>query len=132
MKRNLLLTVMSLLSVLLFSIHLTQDILRGIEPGGLQNLTGFVVISVVWLCGTLLLSERRSGQIIMLVGSILAAGVPVLHMRGAGVGGASAKASGAFLFIWTLLAMGVSGAFSVILSVRALRGRRGDNDRGRE
>ena len=33
--------------------------------------------------------------------------------------------SGALLFIWTLYVLGVSGAFSVILAVQALRTRRG-------
>jgi hypothetical protein len=41
-------------------------------------------------------------------------------MKGAGVGGAIAKSSGAFFFIWTLFALGVTALFSVILSARAL------------
>jgi hypothetical protein len=41
-------------------------------------------------------------------------------MKGAGVGGAIAKSNGAFFFIWTLLALGVTALFSVILSVRGL------------
>ena len=44
--------------------------------------------------------------------------VPVIHMKGAGVGRAIAKSSGAFFFIWTLLALGVTALFSVILSAR--------------
>jgi len=46
--------------------------------------------------------------------------VPVVHMKGAGVGGAIAKSSGAFFFIWTLLALGVTALFSVLLSARGL------------
>jgi hypothetical protein len=46
--------------------------------------------------------------------------MPVIHMMGAGVGGAIAKSSGGFFFVWTLLALGVTGLFSVILSVRGL------------
>ena len=41
-------------------------------------------------------------------------------MMGAGVGGAIARSIGAFFFIWTLLALGVTALFSVILSVRGL------------
>lgn len=52
--------------------------------------------------------------------SILGAGIPVIHMRGVGVGGEFAQSSGAFFFIWTLLALGVTAVFSVILSVRGL------------
>jgi hypothetical protein len=69
------------------------------------------------------LAERRSGHVIMLLGSLLAVAVPVLHMRGVGVGGAFAKSSGAFLFIWTLFALGVTGTFCVILSASGLRSR---------
>ena len=113
---------MSLLSILLFLFHLAGDIVRGIEPGTLTNLPA-VPIMVVWLCGALLLAERRSGQVIMLIGALFAAAVPVLHLRGRGVGGAFAQSSGAFLFIWTLFALGATGTFSVILAVRALRSR---------
>jgi hypothetical protein len=90
------------------------------EPGGLSNLIGLVVILVIWLYGTLVLAGRRSGYVIILLGSLLGAGIPVIHMRGAGVGGEFAKSSGAFFFVWTLLALGVTATFSVILSVRGL------------
>jgi hypothetical protein len=46
-------------------------------------------------------------------------------MKGAGVGGAIAKSSGAFFFIWTLLALGVTALFSVILSGLGLWGHLG-------
>ena len=122
MKHNVTLTITSLLSILFFTFHLTDDIIRGIEPGGLSNLIGGVLISVVWLYGTLVLAERRSGYVIMLLGSLLSLAVAVLHMKGAGVGVASgiAKSSGAFFFVWTLIALGVTGLFSVILSARGL------------
>ena len=122
MKDSVMLTITSLLSILLFMLHLTDDIVRGIEPGGLSNLVGGSLIMVVWLCGTLLLAERRLGYVIMLLGSLLSLGVPVLHMKGAGVGVGSgiAKSSGAFFFVWTLIALGVTGLFSVILSARGL------------
>ena len=121
MKHSVMLTITSLLSILFFTFHLTDDIVRGVEKGGLSNLIGGVLISVVWLCGTLLLAERRLGYVIMLLGSLLSLGVPVLHMKGAGVGVASgiAKSSGAF-FVWTLIALGVTAIFSVILSARGL------------
>ncbi len=41
-------------------------------------------------------------------------------MTGEGVGGEIAKSSGAYFFVWTLLALGVTATFSVILSVRGL------------
>jgi hypothetical protein len=118
MKHNVMLTIASLLSILFFTFHLTDDIIRGMETGNVSTLVG-VPILVGWLYGTLVLAERRSGYIIILLASLLASAVPVIHMRGAGFS-VIAKSSGGFLFVWTLLALGVTGLFSVILSVRGL------------
>src|SRR3990172_943403 len=121
MKESVLLTIASLLSILLFTFHVADDIVRGIEPGTVSNLPA-IPIFTVWLYGTLVLRERRSGYILILLGSLLSLAVPVLHMMGKGVGVESniGKSSGAFFFIWTLLTIGVTGLFSVILSVRGL------------
>ena len=119
MKHNVTLTIASLLSILFLTLHVTDDIVRGMEPGTLPDLIAVPVV-VVWLYGTLVLAERRSGYVISLLGSLVGSLVPVIHMRGAGVGGAIAKSSGAFFFIWTLLALGVTALFSVILSARGL------------
>ena len=122
MKHNLMLTITSLLSLLLLTFHLADDIVRGFEPGGLANLIGGVLISVVWLYATLVLAGRRSGYIIILLGSLLAMFVPYVHMKGKGVGVTSSvgHSSGHFFFVWTLLAIGVLGLFSAILSARGL------------
>jgi hypothetical protein len=122
MKHNLMLTITSLLSLLFLTFHLTDDIVRGMEPGGISNLIGGALISVVWLYGTLALAGRRSGYVIILLGSLLSLAVPVIHMKGKGVGVASgiANSSGGFFFVWTLIALGVTGLFSVILSARGL------------
>jgi hypothetical protein len=65
-----------------------------------------VLILVVWLYGTLVLAERRSGYIIMLLGSIGGLGILVIHMRGAGlVGGRIANSSGIFFWVCTLIAL---------------------------
>ena len=68
-----------------------------------------------------MLGERRSGLIIMLVGSIIGLGIPIIHVMGAGgiFHGQIAKSSPAFLFVWTLHALDVTGMFSLILAVRA-------------
>jgi len=118
MKHNVL-TITSLLSILFVTFHLADDIVRGMEPGRLSDLIA-VPILVIWLFGTLVLAERRSGYVIIFLGSLLGCLVPVIHMKGAGVGGAIAKSSGAFFFIWTLLALGVTALFSAILSVHGL------------
>jgi len=117
-KPNVILTITSLLSILLMTLHLTDDIVRGMEPGSLSNYAG-VLILVVWLYGTLVLAERRSGYVILLLGSLLGSGVPIIHMKGKGVG-EIATSSGGFFFVWTLLALGVTATFSVILSAGGL------------
>jgi hypothetical protein len=114
MKQNVVLIVMSLLSIILSSIHFSHDIVRGSDSWGRQSLIG-VLILVVWLYGTLVLAERRSGRVIMLVGGLLAAAMPVIHAR------VNLESIAAFFFIWTLFAMGATGTLSVILAVRALR-----------
>ena len=120
MKHNVMLTITSLLSIIFFTFHFSDDIVRGFEPGGFKNLSGILIL-VVWLCGTLLLAGRRSGYIIMLLGSLLGSVIPLAHMRGAGlVGGRIAGSGGIFFFVWTLIALGVLAIFSVILSVRGL------------
>ena len=121
MKQSVMLTIASLLSILFFTFHLADDIVRGIEPGKLSNLPA-VPIFVFWLYGTLVLAERRSGYIITLLGGLFALVVPIAHMRGRGVGVTSSLAgtSGHFFFVWPLIAIGVTGLFSVILSAQGL------------
>lgn len=115
------LTVASLLSILFFSLHTADDIVRGFEPGTRSNL-GALPIFAVWMYGTLELGERRSGYVIMLLGGLLGLVVPILHMGGTGLGvaGPIAKSSGGLFFIWTTLALGVTALFSVMLSARGL------------
>ena len=120
-KNTVTLTIASVLSVLFFTFHLADDIVRGFEPGTLTNLPA-VPIFVFWLYGALVLVERRSGYIITLLGGLFALVVPLAHMRGRGVGitGRLANSSGHFFFVWTLIAIGVTGLLSVILSSRGL------------
>jgi len=120
MKPDVLLTIASLLSILLMTFHFTDDIVRGMEPGGTSTIYAILIL-VVWLDGTLMLAQRRSGYVIMLLGSILGSGVPVIHMMGAGmIGGRIANSSGVFFWVWTLIALGLTALFSVILSVHGL------------
>lgn len=119
MKQSAILTIASLLSILFMTIHMTDDIVRGMEPGTLFDLI-IVPILAVWLYGATVLIERRSGLVIILIESLLALAVPIIHMKGAGVGGAIAKSSGGFLFIGILFALCVTALFCAMLSVRGL------------
>jgi hypothetical protein len=120
LKRNVTLTITSLLSIIFFTFHLSDDIVRGMEPGGVKNIIG-VLMMVVWLYGTLVLAGRRLGYVIMLLGAVLGSGVPVVHMMGRGlVGGDIANSSGVFFWVWTLITLQVTAVFSLILSARGL------------
>jgi hypothetical protein len=118
------LTIASLLSIVLLIFHMTDDILRegGMAVQGTSNLTVVVVLGL-WLYGTLALAGRKSGYIVALVGSLIAVGMPVLHLALARkvIENELARARGDYLFVWTLLAVGVSGLFSFIVSVRCLK-----------
>src|SRR6201993_139188 len=117
MKHTTMLTVASLLSLLFLTLHITDDIVRGISKAESSN-TALLVLAV-FLYGTLVLRERRSGHVIMLLIGLFAAAMPVMHMRGAHYG-EIAKSPGGFFFVWTLWGPGGLGGFTFILSARGL------------
>jgi hypothetical protein len=84
LAQNLILTIASLASILLVSFHAADDVVRGLDPAGFQNIRA-VLIVVVWLYGTLVLAGKKSGYIVILLGSLLGALMPLAHMRGAGL-----------------------------------------------
>jgi hypothetical protein len=81
MNHNVMLTVASLLSLLLLTLHITDDIVRGISKAESSNTA--LLVLVVFLYGTLVLHERRWGHVIMLLVGLFAAAMPVVHMKGA-------------------------------------------------
>ena len=111
------LTIASLLSILFLTLHITDDIVRGISKAEPSNIA--LAVLVMLLYGTLVLAERRSGYAIMLLVGLFAAAMPVMHMRGAHYG-QIAKSAGGFFFVWTLWALGGLGGVTVILAVRGL------------
>jgi hypothetical protein len=123
MKRSTMLTIASLLSIVFLIFHMTDDILRegGMALRGTSNLVVVLVLGL-WLYGALAHAGRKSGYIVMLIGSLIATGMPVLHMALARrvIENELARARGDYLFVWTLLAVGVTGLFSLIVSIRCL------------
>ena len=115
MKQPLSLTVASFLSALLFPVHLAHDFIYGLDSMGRYETFTYLGIMLVLLYGTLELAGRRAGYVVMLLGGIFAMGMPVLHT----VGGPRAAGHG-FWFVWTLLALGATGAFAFVLSAREL------------
>ena len=102
MMHRAILVVTSLLSILLLTLHVTDDIVRGISKAEPSN-TALLVLAL-FLYGTLVLADRWSGHV---------------HMRGAHYG-EIARSPGGFFFVWTLWALGGLGAFTVILAARGL------------
>src|SRR5258708_24763079 len=98
MKPRVMLIAASLLSLLLIMFHLTDDVLLKAE--GAVKYPIPVLVFVVWLYGTLMLSDRVSGYIITLLGGLIAADMIVLHSTG----GAGPKAGG-FFFVVDVVAL---------------------------
>jgi hypothetical protein len=101
----------------LLTLHITDDIVRGISKTKSSNIA--LAVLVVLLYGTLVLAERLSGYVIMLLVGLFAAAMPIMHMRGAHYG-EIAKSPRGFFFVWTLWALGGIGSFTFILSARGL------------
>jgi hypothetical protein len=117
MKEHTILIVTCLLSILLATLHVTDDIVRGISKAESSNIA--LVVLVVFLYGTLLLAGRRSGYVVMLLVGLFAAAMPVIHMRGVHYG-EIARSAGGFFFVWTLWALGGLGGLTFVLSARGL------------
>jgi hypothetical protein len=113
------LIVLSLLNALFFGLHLTGDIVFGIEKGGREILVG-VLILAVYLYGAVGLSERLAGYVILLLGGLASAALPVIHTMGRPLGEHFAQLPGGFFFIWTLLTMGATGLVAFVLSVQVI------------
>ena len=120
MKDRLSLTFSSLLSILLFSLHWADEVARGLEPGTIAAFGGILILAV-WLCATVVFGDKRLGVAVIRLASLLAAGVPVLHMLGRGlVNGRYATNANLLFWVWTNVALGATGILSVVLSVRVL------------
>ena len=113
MKQNVTLTVASLVTLLLTIVHLSQDVM--LQAEGAVKFPIPVVIFAVWLYGTLMLSDRIWGYIIMLLGGLIGAGMIIIHSKGGVISN-----SGGFFFVWTLFALSTTGWFTAILSARGI------------
>jgi hypothetical protein len=113
MKNNVMLIVASLFTLLLTIIHLTQDFMWEADRTNMIPIP--VVVFAVWLYGTLMLSDRVWGYIIMFLGGLIGAAMIILHSRG----GVISNSRG-FFFLWTLFALSTTGWFTMILSARGI------------
>ena len=113
MKHKTMLIVASLLTLLLTIIHLTQDIMY--MPDRTNMIPIPIVVFAVWLYGTLMLSDRIWGYIIMLFGGLIGVAMIIVHSREFVV-----SPSHGFFFVWTLFALSTTGWFTMILSAREI------------
>jgi hypothetical protein len=113
MKHNVTLTVMSLLTLLLLSLHITHDTI--LQAEGSMRYPIPVVVFSLWLYATLTAPQRVWGYVIMILGGFFGAAMMVIHAQGTVVG----KSEG-FLFVWTLFALSATGWVTVVLSARGL------------
>ena len=123
MKENVMLTIASLLSILLLTLHITDDIVRGISKAEPSNIA--LAVLVVLLYGTLVLAERRSGYVIMLLVGLFAAAMPVMHMRGAHYGEIAKSHRRLFLRLDTLGARRARGLHLHPLGARTVESATG-------
>lgn len=120
MSNNRTLVVTNVLAIVLVILHTSDDIVRGFEPDGLKHIQTILTMGL-WLYGTLALSGRRSGHVLMLLGSMLGVLVSIAHMIGAGlVGGRVANTDGRLLWVFTPLMLGVIASASVVLAAQGL------------
>ena len=117
MKHSVMLTIASLLSIVLLMFHFSDDFVRGISQVGPAIL---IILPFFggWMYATLVVPERRAGYIVNLLGGLAALGMPILHFRGTGP--FNVAKPGSFFFLFTLMALGALGVFSIIFSIRGL------------
>jgi len=118
MKPSVLLTGTTLILALFLTLHVADDIARGIDAIGLHSLIAMLVFGL-WLYGTLVLSGRRSGYILQLLLSLLGLVVVILHLKGAHMSQIAAS-SGGVVFVWGLFVIGTTSFMSLFLCLHGL------------
>lgn len=118
MKPGALLTATTLITAFFLTLHVADDIARGIDTIGLHSLIAMSVLGL-WLYGALMLGGRLWGYILHLLLALLALGVVVIHLRGTHMG-LIARSSGGVLFVWVLFVLGATSFLSMLLCLQGL------------
>jgi len=118
MKPGVLLTGTTLITALFLTLHVADDIARGIDTIGLHSLTAILVLGL-WLYGILVLTGRRSGYILQSLLSIIGLGVVIIHLKGTHMG-QIAVSNGGVVFVWTLFVIGTTSFMSLLLCLHGL------------
>src|SRR5215510_11482007 len=111
MTNTRLLKFVSVLSVGLFILHVTGDIALGYEK---RSVYPVIPIALLFLIGATILGDGVAGHIIMFLGGIASALMPVLHWKLYAV---ADKGALGYWFAAIVLSMGVTGAFGAVLAV---------------
>ena len=114
MKANALLSITSLLSIVLLTFHLADDVVLGKDMLDFVRLSIYLPIIALWFCGTLLLMGHRSGYIVGILGALIGLSVVAIHASGA------TGIHGTFLHVWLLIAIGSASLCSLLLAVIGL------------
>ena len=118
MKPRVLLTGTTLVTALFLTLHVADDISRGIDTIGLHSLPAMLVLGL-WLYGTLALSGRLWGYILQLLLAMLGLGVVIIHLKGTHMG-QIAVSSGGVVFVWALFVIGTTSFLSMLLCLHGL------------
>jgi hypothetical protein len=118
MSHNRTLTTLSLISIVLMAFHLTGDFVLGLDKGAASVVPAIILI--VWMIGTLVLGGTRWGLVILLLGGLMGAAMPFIHMRGRGITEAIGASTLGIFFIWGLFLLGATGSAAAILSLQEL------------
>src|SRR5262249_4571167 len=113
-RKNLTLTIASLVTLLLSVLHITDDTIHVKE--GIDQ-TGTIIILVImflFLFSITELAGRRLGYVMTLLGGLSAAWMPFLHTLG------PRATRWGFFFVFVLITMGFVGAYTAVLSLQAL------------
>src|SRR5215510_14587983 len=109
-RNTRMLKMTSLISVVLFILHVTGDISLGYEKGSVYPV---IPIALLFLIGATILGDGVAGHIIMFLGGIASALMPVLHWKLYAV---ADKGALGFWFAAIVLGMGVTGSFGAVLA----------------
>ena len=109
-RNTRMLKMTSLISVVLFILHVTGDISLGYEKGSVYPV---IPIALVFLIGATILGDNLAGHVIMFLGGIASALMPVLHWKLYAV---ADKGALGYWFAAIVLSMGVTGAFGAVLA----------------
>ncbi len=109
-RNTRMLKITSLISVVLFILHVAGDLSLGYEKGSVYPV---VPIALVFLIGATILGDNLAGHIIMFLSGIAGALMPVLHWKLYAV---ADKGALGYWFAAIVLSMGVTGEFGAVLA----------------